>query len=675
MPATTGPDEHRYLSLSGATIDRRRRRRRRVWRARRADVDQGHVADGEDTEMWGMVAAMILLGNVDFGSGDNAADRRRRHRRSQPAEGLLGVRAASSKRATALLKRSIKIGVNGETIARHDAQAGAMQARDALVKIMYARLFATSSCASTRRSTTRRATALHRPARRLRLRVLRGQLVRAALHQLRQREAAAVLPETVFENEANAVQGGGRAVDADRVRRQQGHHRPLRERHQRHLQAARLAVPRAQHRRQDLLRAAAQGARQVARLRARPSSRARRRAPRTTTSSSSTLRATSSTSRASSSRRTTTRSRARGRGALLHESSKPVIADGLHAGGHRRRRRRRAARRAAVPEGQVVLRVRRRQVRQVAQGADDGAAVASQAHFVRCIKSNPERSPQDARRVRDRPAAHVGHARRGAPHPGGLPDAHPVRGSTLRYKYLLTDARHQHLVALARRVLRGRRRGVRRRQVRVRARRAPHVLQDGRGGLPRGARRGRPGGDEAEAHRDVQGLRAEAQGEADGREDGDDVDVQAAVQGARRGEAQAKEEEAKAGRRGEAQGGRGAASARRRRRQGSARRGGGGEQRRAQGGGGAAAAQGGGSSGAQGGGGGGASQAQEEEAAKRAAAEARGEAEEEEAGGAARPQRGGRKAKKREEERGDAAQAGRRRRRRRRRRRSATSRR
>ena len=256
------------------------------------------------------------------------------------------------------------------------------------------------------------------------------QLVRAALHQLREREAPAVLPEDGLRQRGAAVQGGGRAVDAHRVRRQQGHHRPHREHDQRHLPDARLAVPHAQLDGQDVLRRAA-------RAHAKSTSSARPRSPqgssarRTTTSSSSTLRATSSTSPASSSRRTTTRSTPRG-GRMLLKSSKPIIVD------------------ICTPEAEPAPR-RQEEGRHEASFASVGDKFVkslkalmtelSRRRRTSCAASSPTRSwcprRSTARAVIDQ-LRMSRHARRGAPHPGRLPDAHPVR--VIHSRYNIIDA-------------------------------------------------------------------------------------------------------------------------------------------------------------------------------------------------------------------------------------------
>ena len=83
-----------------------------------------------------------------------------------------------------------------------------------------------------------------------------------AVHQLRQREAAAVLPVHGLRERAGGLPGGGRAVGAHPVRRQRADHRAHRERAAWHLPDDRLAVPRAQHVVQVAVLDAAHAARQ-----------------------------------------------------------------------------------------------------------------------------------------------------------------------------------------------------------------------------------------------------------------------------------------------------------------------------------------------------------------------------------------------------------------------------
>jgi myosin heavy subunit len=91
------------------------------------------VGPSEIDVMWGYVAAMLLMGNLDFGQGDHAvvADAATLAK----LEANLGI----TNGAQMLTKRSLTIA--GETSLIEQEPAKAAMARDALVKIMYARLF------------------------------------------------------------------------------------------------------------------------------------------------------------------------------------------------------------------------------------------------------------------------------------------------------------------------------------------------------------------------------------------------------------------------------------------------------------------------------------------------------------------------------------------------------
>ena len=95
------------------------------------------LAPAELEDCWAYIAAMLYLGNIEFGTGDDKAvitalgpnDPVRR------AEVLLGVEDMS----VLLCQRQIT--VNGEITYAQQTPASARTARDALVKIMYSRLF------------------------------------------------------------------------------------------------------------------------------------------------------------------------------------------------------------------------------------------------------------------------------------------------------------------------------------------------------------------------------------------------------------------------------------------------------------------------------------------------------------------------------------------------------
>ena len=124
-----------YLSMSGQTDCPRRVDAEEFQVTSNALLSIGLSPDERD-QVWALLAGLLFLGNIGFGDGDvsTVAD-------SGPdspmrvAEALLGVGDMS------VLLTTRKISVNGEvTMASHNP-AQAMAARDALVKIMYSRLF------------------------------------------------------------------------------------------------------------------------------------------------------------------------------------------------------------------------------------------------------------------------------------------------------------------------------------------------------------------------------------------------------------------------------------------------------------------------------------------------------------------------------------------------------
>ena len=129
-------------------------------------------------------------GNIDFTGDDNGGSARDGELARQ------GARSCTAAKLEVSTDAALAQGGGGDDGA---AQRAGGFARDALVVRRCTR--ASSSGSSARMNTlrspaTRRTKRLHRAARRLRLRVLRHrQLVRAARDQLRQREAAAVLPQ------------------------------------------------------------------------------------------------------------------------------------------------------------------------------------------------------------------------------------------------------------------------------------------------------------------------------------------------------------------------------------------------------------------------------------------------------------------------------------------------
>ncbi len=128
----TSPEAHRYLSLSGCTtidgVDDHKEFKENV----HALQSVGLSADETD-QMWYLVAAFLHLGSLEFGTGDSAD--LANGAAIANIEKLLGV----SNMSELLLKRAIKIG--SETTLVNHSPAQARIACDALVKIMYARLF------------------------------------------------------------------------------------------------------------------------------------------------------------------------------------------------------------------------------------------------------------------------------------------------------------------------------------------------------------------------------------------------------------------------------------------------------------------------------------------------------------------------------------------------------
>ena len=126
------PTAHRYLSMSGCVsidgVDDVKE-----FQENNHALRSVGLSDSDVKVMWGMVASMLLLGSLDFGNGSTAAIKDAGI--VTKIEGLLGRGGMSE----LLLKRSIKIGSEVTRIEHEPKQAAA--ARDALVKIMYARLF------------------------------------------------------------------------------------------------------------------------------------------------------------------------------------------------------------------------------------------------------------------------------------------------------------------------------------------------------------------------------------------------------------------------------------------------------------------------------------------------------------------------------------------------------
>ena len=135
-PHAPGPVEnYNYLNMSGCTTVPNHDDVEEFTLLHKALLSVGIPADELD-DVWAMNAAMLFLGNVKFGDGDVAkVDALGPSDPLRVAEGLLGVEDMS----TLLATRQIK--VNGETtVATHNPEQAAA-ARDALVKIMFDRLF------------------------------------------------------------------------------------------------------------------------------------------------------------------------------------------------------------------------------------------------------------------------------------------------------------------------------------------------------------------------------------------------------------------------------------------------------------------------------------------------------------------------------------------------------
>ena len=129
---TTSPSGYRYLRQSGCDKIDGFDDFKEFETLEQSFESVGYVQTETD-EMWAFVAAMLYLGNVDFGSDDTA--------QIQDSavvtrlEDLLGCGGFNE----LLLTRKIKVGSEMTTITHSPGQA--TNARDALVKIMYARLF------------------------------------------------------------------------------------------------------------------------------------------------------------------------------------------------------------------------------------------------------------------------------------------------------------------------------------------------------------------------------------------------------------------------------------------------------------------------------------------------------------------------------------------------------
>ena len=167
---------------------------------------------------------------------DDAARRRRRSRRrgapssdGVPAECDAAPRAARSTAAqrrwrtrcsasprcsASTATRSRRRTIHRATRREHaHAREGDLKNRDAFVEggllsaLRLARPAHQRRRSAAMRRRRRSSPQVHRRARHLRLRDLRGQLVRAALHQLRQREAAAQLHDDDLPGGGGALQG------------------------------------------------------------------------------------------------------------------------------------------------------------------------------------------------------------------------------------------------------------------------------------------------------------------------------------------------------------------------------------------------------------------------------------------------------------------------------------
>ena len=124
---------HRYTAFPGTAIDSPGINDTEWF----ADCNKGFasiaVSPSEVDVMWGYVAAMLLMGNIDFGTGDHAAisDTETLH----ALEEKLGITNGTQM----LTMRSLT--TMGKTDLLEQEPSRAATARDALVKIMYARLF------------------------------------------------------------------------------------------------------------------------------------------------------------------------------------------------------------------------------------------------------------------------------------------------------------------------------------------------------------------------------------------------------------------------------------------------------------------------------------------------------------------------------------------------------
>jgi len=129
-------DKYRYLSMSGCTTVPTWDDIKEYHTVKKSLLSVG-LAPAELEDCWAYIAAMLYLGNIEFGTGSDKAvitalganDPVRR------AEVLLGVEDMS----VLLCQRQIT--VNGEITYAQQTPASARTARDALVKIMYSRLF------------------------------------------------------------------------------------------------------------------------------------------------------------------------------------------------------------------------------------------------------------------------------------------------------------------------------------------------------------------------------------------------------------------------------------------------------------------------------------------------------------------------------------------------------
>ena len=329
---------------------------------------------------------MLFLGNIKFGNGDNAKiDALGATDPLRVAESLLGVEDMSK-----LLVTAADHGQRRDDRRRPQPGAG-RAARDALVKIMYARLFATSSSASTRRSTIRRGVQ--------RTSGCSTCTASSSSRSTRSSSSASTLPTRSCSS--SSCRRSSRARRSS-TRRRACRGRPSPTPTTRTSSTSARTAPTASTscstrsaarptRAARRSARAAQGARQAAGLR-RAQARARRRsAPRTTTSSSSTLRATSSTLRGEFLDKNNDSLDGEVEAHLLKSSQ---AARGRPCATPEAAADRRAARRRAS-----LVRLGRRQVRQVAQGADDGAAAVQRA--LRALHQVQPRAQarQDPRRV------------------------------------------------------------------------------------------------------------------------------------------------------------------------------------------------------------------------------------------------------------------------------------